>query len=237
MATIRRFIGLAGLPRSGSTLLSAILCQNPNIHAEGNSAVCQLTWDTHVSCIQNAREQLMATGREMVGSEIVSSIWKTYYRNVQKPVVVDKCRSWTLAANLDLMRRYITDTPKIIVLERPAQQIMESFRRIHEINGRPFDENAYRRPGSEPLMRSLDGVNWAKQHNNGEFLFVKYHDLVNDPTSTMTRIYDFIEEPAFSHDFDNIVNPYPEDDSVYGLIGLHEVRRTIGRRNVKAQQI
>ena len=44
---------LSGLPRTGSTLLSAILYQNPKIHAEGNSGLCQLMWDLEVSCKHN----------------------------------------------------------------------------------------------------------------------------------------------------------------------------------------
>jgi len=50
-----QFVCLSGLPRSGSTLLSAILSQNPLIHAEGNSAVCQLMWDMQMSCFNTSR--------------------------------------------------------------------------------------------------------------------------------------------------------------------------------------
>ena len=32
-----QFVCLAGMPRAGSTLLAAILSQNPQIHTEGNS--------------------------------------------------------------------------------------------------------------------------------------------------------------------------------------------------------
>ena len=40
--SFQQFVCLSGLPRTGSTLLSAILSQNPLIHAEGNSAVSPL---------------------------------------------------------------------------------------------------------------------------------------------------------------------------------------------------
>ena len=73
------FVCLSGLPRTGSTLLSAILCQNPKIHAEGNSAVCQIMWDTYCSCVNNAKEQLLANNRETTIYDIVSSIPALYY--------------------------------------------------------------------------------------------------------------------------------------------------------------
>ena len=61
---IDKFIGLSGLPRSGATLLSAILDQNPEIHAEGSSAVCQLMWDVHKSCygMSNGYDPYMNSG-------------------------------------------------------------------------------------------------------------------------------------------------------------------------------
>jgi hypothetical protein len=61
---IKKIIALSGLPRSGSTLLSSILSQNIDIHAEGNSAVCQLMWDMEVSCNTSGQEQIKANKRE-----------------------------------------------------------------------------------------------------------------------------------------------------------------------------
>ena len=79
-----QFVCLSGLPRSGSTLLSAILSQNPDIHAEGNSAVCQLMWDINKSCETTASEQLKANYREKTINDMVLSIPNTYYKNISK---------------------------------------------------------------------------------------------------------------------------------------------------------
>ena len=72
-----QFVCLSGLPRSGSTLLSAILCQNPLIHAEGNSAVCQLMWDMYVSCMNNVNEQLKGNYREHMVRDLMLQIPNT----------------------------------------------------------------------------------------------------------------------------------------------------------------
>jgi hypothetical protein len=61
---MKNFVMMCGLPRTGSTLLSSILNQNPLIHAEGNSAVCQLMWDMEVSCNTSGQEQIKANKRE-----------------------------------------------------------------------------------------------------------------------------------------------------------------------------
>ena len=82
-----QFICLSGLPRSGSTLLSAILSQNPLIHAEGNSAVCQIMWDLQQSCTTTAKEQLSANNRMNTMSDLISSVPHIYYKQDRKSVV------------------------------------------------------------------------------------------------------------------------------------------------------
>jgi sulfotransferase len=225
------FVALSGLPRTGSTLLSAILSQNPEVHAEGNSAVCQLMWDMQQSCEGGASQQLVANRRYADQDALVGSIPAIYYRDVRSTHIVDKCRSWTLPANMNMIRRYITDDPKVIVLTRPVDEIVESFARLRSANGWEGDPKAgLLDPESEPIMRSLMGVEIAKASNSGEFLFVEYADLICDTQGVLDRIYEFCEWEPFTHDLDNIVNSHPEDDNVYGLEGMHDIRSTIGAR-------
>jgi len=227
---VKQFVALSGLPRSGSTLLSAILHQNPDIYAEGNSAVCQLMWDMQQSCETTSKEQLDANYRYDTAYQLVKAIPDIYYQNTTRPIVVDKCRSWTLPANQDLLRRYVTDTPKTIVLTRPTDEIIDSFASLHKLNNKPFDASEYLQEDSEPIMRSLRGVEWAKQVNQGEFLFIDYAELVTDTNEVLNKIYSFIGAKRFEHDLENIENTLPENDAVYGLLGMHDVRKTIKLR-------
>lgn len=224
------FVALSGLPRTGSTLLSAILSQNPEIHAEGNSAVCQLMWDAQQSCETTANEQLRANGRQADQDALVASIPAIYYRNVKSMHIVDKCRSWTLPDNIAMLRRYVTDDPKVIVLTRPIDEIVQSFVRLREANGWSDPEAGLLDPMSEPIMRSQFGVDHARATNSGEFLFIEYADLIGDTAAVLDSIYTFCGFEPFTHDLDNIANKHPEDDTVYGLTGMHEVRPTIGVR-------
>lgn len=219
---------LSGMPRSGSTLLSSILSQNPEIHAEGNSAVCQLMWDMQESCEKRAAEQLLANNKKIIQDELIKEIPKIYYKNVQSKYIVDKCRSWTLPLNIKMLKRYITNDPKIIVLTRPLEEVVESFASIRKKNNWKDPYAGLTDPMSEPIMRSLFGVDSAKKNNNGEFLFIEYSDMINKTENSLKKIYEFMEWTPYKHNLTNIVNPYPENDSVYGINGLHEIRPTIG---------
>lgn len=231
---MKKFIGLAGLPRSGSTLLSSILSQNPDIHAEGNSAVCQIMWDLEQSCDINCKEQLQATNRQQTQLNVISAIPHIYYKDVTKPIIIDKCRSWTLPANLFLIQRYITENIKIIVLERPIIEIVKSFVNLRKKNNWEGDlEKGLLDDGSEPIVRSLHGVKLAKENNhNNTFLFMQYNDLINNTKETINQIYKFIDEPIFKHDLNNIINNHPENDKVYNMIGQHDIRPTINKRKI-----
>jgi len=225
------FITLSGLPRTGSTLLSAILDQNPEIHAEGNSAVCQLMWDMQQSCENTAAQQLQANYRQGTQDDLVRAIPAIYYKDVSATHIVDKCRSWTLPDNMAMLKRYVRDDPKVIVLTRPVDEIAESFIKLRERNNWQGDLSAgLLDPGSEPIMRSLAGVQWAQANNHGEFLFIKYSNLIESTSDVVNSIYEFCGIEPYTHDFDNVVNNHPEDDSVYGLHGQHDIRSKIGTR-------
>ena len=230
---IKKIIGLSGLPRSGSTLLSSILSQNIDIHAEGNSAVCQLMWDAQCSVLGIANQQLIASDRLDTGIELIKNIPNIYYKNVKASTVIDKCRSWTLPDNMAMLNKYFEHKPKVLVLERPLVEIVRSFVALRQANNWQGNlEEGLLDDWSEPIMRSYEGVKWAKANNNGEFLFVQYNGLINNTKSTIDTIYEFFELESFEHDFNNIVNKHPENDEVYGMLGQHDVRPTISKREL-----
>lgn len=225
----KQFVALSGLPRTGSTLLSSILSQNPNIHAEGNSAVCQLMWDMQESATNS--EQMKANSKDLT-DRFVKPIPHTYYSDVKKPIIVDKCRSWTLSANMQMLNQYFDNTPKVIVLVRPMVEIVASFMSLRKANGWQDLETGLLDDGSEPIMRSLAGVEWARKNDNGEFLFVSYDELVDDTQTTLNRIYEHCGWETFEHNLDKIINTHKENDDVYNLAGQHDVRPQISRRTV-----
>ena len=230
MKKYEQFVCLSGLPRSGSTLLSAILSQNPKIHAEGNSAVCQLMWDVQQSCVNNCKEQINATNRQNTASDLISTIPQIYYNNIieNEKIVVDKCRSWTMPDNIELLKKYIDKNIKVIVLMRPILEVVNSFNKLYKKNNMSIDCNELLTLNSEPIMRSLNGLLYAIHHNtDNTFLFINYSDLVENTEATIKKIYKFCNWKHFEHNFNNIVSKYKENDSVYNLSGMHDVHPTI----------
>uniref|UniRef100_A0A6C0DIF4 Uncharacterized protein n=1 Tax=viral metagenome TaxID=1070528 RepID=A0A6C0DIF4_9ZZZZ len=230
---MKEFVFLSGLPRTGSTLLSAILGQNPKIHAEGNSALCQLMWDTKNSLLINSKEQMTACNRLDSVNDILKELPNLYYKNAEEPIIFDKCRCWTVPSNIEIIKNYISKDFKIIILERPIIEIVKSFIKLFNKNvvyPANWDENIFR-AGTDPIMKPLAGLMWAKQNNqNNNFLFITYDDLTNNTKETIKKIYEFCNWEYFEHDFENILPKYPENDKeAYGLEGQHSIRLKIGK--------
>src|SRR6056300_1599905 len=93
----------AGLPRSGSTLLTALLNQNPQIHAGTLSPVFEVMYYTQDRL---KGEQAQAFPKPEIFQRMVSNVITEYYSDRNESVIVDKCRAWP--AHIDLIKQYIT---------------------------------------------------------------------------------------------------------------------------------
>lgn len=67
-----------------------------------------------------------------------------------------------------------------------------------------------------------------------QLCFIEYDTLVNNPLSTLQQIYQFLGEPWFNHDFNNVEASYDEFDEQAKIIGLHTVRKKVENRQRKS---
>jgi sulfotransferase len=132
-----RFFFMAGLPRTGSTVLSAILSQNPKIHSGPASPVCSVMRDLTMGFSVGSLETMAVANRPGFQAEIIGNVPHLYYKNVHKPFVIDKSRDWLFPRNLDLIRTYMAPEPKVLVLLRDREAIIDSFTKLFQKNGVP----------------------------------------------------------------------------------------------------
>ena len=156
---------------------------------------------------------------------MVAELPDRYYSNTTRPVVIDKCRAWTHPENVKMLRQYVTPQPKIVVLTRDPSEIIASFKSLFARNNRnDFDTSGM----ADEFNRNMASTQLAKDaHDLNTFLFVEFNDLLADTQNQLNRIYQFLGMEQYQHDLNNIVTVNPENDEVYGLQGMHNVRPTI----------
>ena len=229
-----------GLPRSGSTLLTALLNQNPQIHAGTLSPVFEVMYYTN-DRLQG--EQAQAFPKPEIFKRMVGNVIDTYYDDVKEPVVIDKCRAWP--AHIDLIKQYVTPEPKILCTVRHPLDILASF--IDLINNSrsvSFIDKALLQQGMFitndtrcHLMMNPGGIVWEsmnalatafRQNQTQHIHFIQYDDLVSEPKKVMQGIHSFLRLKPYEYDFENIEAKYREKDTeVYGLPTMHEVRKKV----------
>jgi sulfotransferase len=238
---------LAGLPRSGNTLLSSILNQNPNIYSSPLSPINQILWDNIQSISKN--EHIKRISNYDSADQIIKNIIDSYYSKVNKSIIIDREKAWGTPSNLNIIKNYITPKPKIIFTVRPVIEILTSFMTILPEDS--YVDKAMRDSGwwyknyltkndnrcdylmapNGQIDKSLLSINEIiKFENKNVFHIVSYDEIVNKPEDTLKGIYKFLKLPSYNHNFDNIIKLEKDDDEILGQPGnLHEIRPKLSK--------
>lgn len=228
---------ISGLPRSGSTLLSAILRQNPRFHAGMSSPVAAL----HEGIIGqvSAGSEIATMVSVEQRARILRGLFDLYYEDRSEEVIFDTNRAWT--AQIDSIATLFPEA-KIICTVRDVNWVLDSMERQYRANAfentRLFDNPAERATvytRTESLAGSNRLVGFAYQalreacwgEHAERLVIVDYELLVAHPGRVVGLIYEFLGEAPFSHDFDHVEYDEPAFDEQLGLRGLHKVREKV----------
>jgi sulfotransferase len=245
---------LAGLPRTGNTVLSALLNQNPNIYSSPLSPINSYLWEMEkINSASEVSQFVNQEGALYAGQQVI----KNYYNKINKPVIMDREKSWATPANFNLIKKYITLTPKIIFTYRPVVEILASFIKILPENSY-IDKNMEMEGWwSKPYLSKNDNrcdylmrphgqidriaMSWGEINNakNKEtFCLINYNDLINKPNETLKNIYSFLQLSNYQHNISNIKNEnepnYVIDDKP---TGFHDIRKKLKKESIEPKQI
>ena len=228
---------ISGLPRSGSTLLAALLRQNPALYANITSPVSSMTGAMLAE--MSAGNEGSVLFDEAQRAAVLRGLFQTYYHAIAPTqTVFDTSRSWT--TRLDLLARLFPDA-KMICCVRPIPWIIDSIERLLRRNPFElskifgFDQGGTVYSRAEGLMSPAGMIGFAlnglKQAMHGaqsrRLLLLPYDTLVSDPAAAMEAIYTFTGLEPFHHDFETVTFDAGEFDARLGTPGLHHVRRQV----------
>jgi sulfotransferase len=232
---MKKYYFISGLPRSGSTLLSAILRQNKNFYADISSPLSEITRSSIIH-LSNTISRLNID--ESKRKNAIIGLFEGYYSDVSAKIIFDTSRTWTY--HTDILLSLFPYT-KIFCCVRNISSILNSFEKIIKknplyissvFNGKDYPTCFSR---CEHLMNENDGIVSfaycglleAYSSNSQIINFIEYEDLCKYPEKIIEKIYNLINEPYQQHDFNSLNYSNELFDLNCNTKGLHTVGRKV----------
>jgi sulfotransferase len=225
---------ISGLPRAGSTLLAAILRQNPRFHAGMTSPVGAMYLALEAAMSRRNEAAVFIDNAQR--RDILKGLFDNYYRVIQQEkLVFDTNRVW--CAKLPGLTQLFPNA-RIVCCVRDVAWIMDSIERLVRKNAFELSGMFGFEAGSTVYTRvnriaTSDGmVGYAldalKDGFFGEqaskMILVEYEALARAPKATLEHLYALLGEPLFEHDLENLDYKADEFDYALGTPGLHTIR-------------
>jgi sulfotransferase len=260
----KKFFYLAGLPRTGSTVLGEILNQNENIHVSPASPLSEIVGDVLAKWRANT-----VTLKAYKHPEQLPNVWRGIragmYQHRPEPCIIDKSWAWQMSDAIDATREILGEEMKVICTVDNIADCLASF--IMLIRSNPDyisyidDYLRHQRMEINDANRCIammdpkiaTSVGWCYENlkrswqgrNRKNLLLIERADLVSDPETVLDKIYAFLEIPELEtwgdhqhHYFDRIEKEITEDDgAAYGIPNLHQLGPKLRDRSWKAKEV
>jgi sulfotransferase len=232
---------ISGLPRSGSTLLSGLLRQNPRFSASIASPVAAFVDALQAPLSGSEFASVMDDARR---ADMLRGLFDSYYAATRAKlapdsVVFDTNRTWTART---AMLAQLFPEARIICCVREIGWVIDSVERM--LNKNPlrtsrifgFQRGASVYQRTEALMNGdtgLVGLPWANLREAWfgayakRLILVPYEHLAKEPKRTLQKLYAELREPYFKHDFNEVSYEEPEYDEHLGMPGMHTLRKKV----------
>jgi sulfotransferase len=260
----KKLFYLAGLPRTGSTVLGEILNQNENIHVSPASPLSEIVSEVLAKWRMNT-----VTLKAYKHPDQLPNVWRAIrqglYQHRPEPCIIDKSWAWHMNDAIDTARAVLGEEMKVICTVDDIADCLASF--IMLIRSNPdyvsYIDDYLRNQRMElndanrciAMMDPSIGtsVGWCYEHlkqawmgkNRNNLLLIERADLVHNPAEVLEKIYAFLEIPELAtwgdnqtHYFDRIEKEITEDDgAAYGIPDLHKLGPKLRDRSWKAKHV
>ena len=221
---------LCAMPRSGNTLFTSIMNQNPDLVVTPNSITLEIMKDLFLlkrtDVFQNFPD-------EQSLNNVMDEVYNLYYKNWNYKIIIDR-GPVCIPGNLKVMKKHFKKPIRCVVLVRDLLDVLASYIKWFETEPTSF-LNQYKTLDEKLSVVMKKGGAVAKElmsiqyllHHPEMAVFIKYDDLVENPERELRKVYEFLKLPYFNHhfiDLDQItVNGLQYNDGAVGK-NMHTIR-------------
>ena len=243
---MKEFRFLAGMPRSGSTVLATLLSQHPELHTSATSILRDLVLSVSRYHLGES-PYFEADGEQLLNTQ--RGVFNGFYQHVPQLYVLEKDRGW--AADCGLIRDLTGGQPRVVATTRRISEVIASFSLLADRVGPSNKMDDELHLANRPVNQwSRSRILWEKyiyhswrefkrgyENNRDCFYLVDYSYLVGNPLNAVRGVYNFLGLEQVTVATSGLVNPSPENDAVYGIKGLHDVRPKLERTSPPPEDV
>ena len=205
---MRKIYQIGGLPRSGSTLLTNILLQNPKTQTTATSSLLEFLLQVRDNWSKLEGHSTYPDGQDKWS--VIRAILQSYHKT-DRPIIFDKNRGWS--THIEFMEKVTGEKARIIACVRNLEDICTSFEKLFrknradgEIHGEFSNTQMKNLDGRVGVWTSDEGVlgrpyvsllDTIQRGLGDRILFFPYEEWTANPEFWFRKLYSFIEEPYY----------------------------------------
>ena len=230
---------ISGFPRSGTTLLAAILRQNPDFYSHIESPTGRLFVDVIGTLGYNSEAGIMVGDEQRIALQ--EAIMRGYYAPLSLPencTIFDNNRKW--CANISAVGQVFPGA-KVFAMVRPIAEVVDSMERLFHQNPLYASAMALGRRNLTTydrinlILNAQEGVvGWSYNAvrsayyglERGRLIIIEYADLARYPGDVFKMIHEKTGKPPFDYDFKHVkqIPGVEEFDRKIASPGMHLVQ-------------
>ena len=218
------------MPRSGNTLFTSIINQNPDLVITPNSITLEIMKELF---LLKGIDTFKNFPDEQSLNNVMDEVYNLYYKHWNYKIIIDRGPVCT-PANLRVMKKHFKQPIRCVVILRDLLDVLASYIKWFETEPTSFI-NQYKTLDEKlslimnkngAVAKELMSIQYLLQHPEMA-VFIKYNDLVINPEKEIKKVYTFLNLPYFPHRFTDLdqitVNGLSYNDNVVGN-NMHTIR-------------
>jgi sulfotransferase len=236
---MKQFHFIIGLPRSGSTVLGALLRQNQNVYVTSTSPMLDqlvANQDIYKYKLSSTKANYIQEQLDNITLNMIQGMWK----HVPEKIIIDSNRGW--GKNLPSIEILFKQKIKCIGLHRNIPEVMASWLKLIKNNTNNYVDIELMQQGLELTDKNrmmfmwenmvkdcVEALIYAVRDDKENVLLIDYNELCDEPREVLAKINGYLGLPIIEYDLDNInINSIIQNDELsWGLAGMHAIREKL----------
>jgi hypothetical protein len=218
--------GYSSTPRSGSTLLNALLNQRPDVYMPFESPFIELLWRNYTFWNEPKYNSLLILEYKDIIKKNCLGVIDTFFKELtDRKYIIDKHWMWIVPENRNMYEDLYNKKLPVIYIHRSYDDIVESYKRVMK---QGIKGGLLHIDNLDSAIKLLNKVYQTQQYyienNPDNIVFIEFDDWCNKTKEMLKYIEIELGLEPYSYDLKNPSIDTKHIDKLMGNDKLHVLR-------------